>query len=504
MTLLALFACAARHVEPGLPPEPGRVTILHTNDIHGHFVPEPAEWRDDRAPVGGFVRLEGEVRATRANRPRGGVLLLDGGDLLTGTPLTDLVERDSKGGAMHDFLEALDYDAVVVGNHEFDKGLDNLIEFTDGARVPVLSSNVRTPDGAAPLLPNQTYSQVFEASGVKVGVIGVTTDGLKTLMSRKDYARLKLVDPEKAVREEIAKLDPTTDLIVVLSHMGVDDDERLARNVDGIDLIVGGHSHTRLTAARRVDDTWIVQAGSYTRSLGVVDLVVSDDRIVDFDYELRDLLAETMPVEPSPAVAALAQTYAERIDAVYGEVLSEAPVALGRDYHHESGLGRWITDVLRESTGADVALYNGGGLRADLPAGPVSRGSLFACFPFQNDVMTFQLTGKDLQGILLRNVIAEADEKRGFLPVSGVRYTWRVRNGAPELLEAFVGDTPLDLDRTYTIATNSYITEQWEKHLGVQPKELQAVGMSDFEAAVRFATKGPVAIDGEPRAKRVE
>lgn len=504
MILLALFACAARHVEPGLPPEPGRVTILHTNDMHGHFLPEPAEWLDARPPVGGFVRLEGEVRSLRAARPRGGVLLLDGGDLLTGTPLTDLVERESKGGAMHDFIEALDYDAVAIGNHEFDKGLDNLIEFTDGARVPMLSANVRTPDGAAPLLPNQTYSEIFEASGVKVGVIGVTTDSLKTLMSRKDFARLELVDPAEAVRAEVARLDPQTDLVVVLSHMGIDDDERLARDVDGIDLIVGGHSHTRLTAARRVDETWIVQAGSYARSLGVVDLVVSDDHIADFRYELHDLLVDTMPVEPSPAVASLAETYAARIDAVYGEVLSEAPVALGRDYHHESGLGRWITDVLRESTGADVALYNGGGLRADLQAGPVTRGSIFACFPFQNEVMTFQVSGKDLQSILLRNVIAESDEKRGFLPVSGVRYTWRVRNGAPELLEAFVGDAPLDLERTYTIATNSYIAEQWEKHLGVEPRELQAVGISDFEAAVRFATKGPVATDTEPRAKRVE
>lgn len=504
MTLLLLLACAPKEAEIGLPPAPGHVTFLHTNDLHGHFQPEPADWLEGRPAIGGFVRLEQEIRATRAARPRGSLLVLDGGDILTGTPLTDLDVRGSKGGGMLDFLEAVDYDAWVVGNHEFDKGLDNLALLTDQSRTSVLSANLRTPDGAAPLLPRQTYSEVFERGDVRIGVIGVTTDSLAGLMNRKDFERLKLVDPAVAVGAEVKRLDPDTDLLVVLSHMGVDDDVELARRVKGIDLIVGGHSHTRLTAARRVEDTWIVQAGSYTRSLGVVDLVVEGDAIAKFDYQLRDLVPETATVPPSARIQGLVDEYAAQIDGYYGVRISSAPATLGRDYHHESGLGRWIADVVREAGGADVGLYNGGGLRADLASGDVTIGSIYGCFPFRNEVMRFEMDGKALQAVLLRNVIAEADGKRGFLPISGVRYTWRMRNGAPELVDVTVGGAPLDLGRAYVVATNSYVTEQWEKHIGVEPRNLQGLGFSDFDAAVEAAKRGPVKDPGDARAVKVE
>jgi 2',3'-cyclic-nucleotide 2'-phosphodiesterase (5'-nucleotidase family) len=488
----------------GLPAEPGRVTVLHTNDLHGHFLPEGAEWLDGRPAIGGFVRIDQEVRAVKAARPRDSVLLLDGGDLLTGTPLTDIEVDGSKGGAMLRFMEGVGYDAWAIGNHEFDKGIDNLAALTAQSDMPPLSANVRDLSGKAPLLPRQQFSEVFEVSGVRVGVIGATTDSLKGLMGAGDFKRLTLVQVETAVREELARLDPETDLIVVLSHIGVDADEQLARSVDGIDLIVGAHSHTRLTRARQVEDTWIVQAGSYARSLGVVDMTVEDDRIATFSYELRDLLPDTAAVEPDPNLVAMAESYKADIDGYYSQVLSSAPVTLGRDYHHESGLGRWITDVLRETTGADVALYNGGGLRADLPAGTVTRGTIYACFPFRNEVQTFELNGQELAGVLLRNAIAENDEKRGFLPVSGVTYTWRVRNNAPELVEVLVGGQPIDPARTYVIATNSYIAEQWEKHLGVKPRNLTGTGTSDFDAAMEIASRRPVEVDPAPRARRLE
>lgn len=503
--ILLLLACV--HPVPpdvGPPPTPGHVTLLHTNDLHGHYLAEPADWLEGRPPIGGFVRLDAEVDAIRATRPDDAVLLLDGGDMLTGTPLTDLTVEGSRGGAMLDFMRLIGYDAIAVGNHEFDKGLDNLTAYAASSKIPLLSANVRTADGVSPLLPNQTFSRVFEASGVRIGVIGATTDSLGWLMNRRDFARLKLLSAEVAVREEVARLDPQTDVIVVLSHIGVDADESLARRVPGIDLIVGGHSHTRLTAAKHINDTWIVQAGSYTRSLGVVEMDVADDRLVSFTYELRDLLPATAPGPASAEVNALARAYEASIDAAYGEVLSQSPALLGRDYHHENGLGRWITDVLRETTGADVGLYNGGGLRADLPAGTLTLGALYGCFPFGNEVMTFDISGEDLQSILLRNAIAETDEKRGFLPISGVSYTWRVRAGAPELVEARVGGQPLDHARTYRVATNSYIAEQWEKQLGVEPRNLRGEGISDFDAAVAYARRGPVRDAGDVRAQKIE
>lgn len=506
LVLLALVVgCAPRVVEPGLPEVPGAVTILHTNDLHGHFLPEEAEWLEGRPALGGFERLDAEVDHLRATRPRKSVLLLDGGDQLTGTPLSDLVVDGSKGGAMNRFFALLDYDAWAVGNHEFDKGLDNLMAYTEASPMIPLSANLRAPDGVAPLLPNQQFSHVFERGGVKVGVIGATTEQLKGLMSKDDFGRLKLLSVEEAVKAEVERLDPVTDVLVVLSHIGYDSDARLARFVPGIDLIVGGHSHTRMYEASRVGETWIVQAGSYCRTLGVLDLVVEDDRITKLDYQLRELRQETAPGAPSPEVSALTRTYKEELERVFGEVVSEAPELLGRDYHRESALGRWITDALRETAGTDVGLYNGGGIRSDIAPGPVTKGDLFNVFPFGNEVMVFEILGQDLQALVLKNVIAERDKRRGFLPISGVTWTWRERNGAPELVEVRVGASALDLGRLYTVATNSYIAEQWEKHIGVPPKNLRSTGMTDYDAAVEFAKRSDALVDpGDRRSRRVE
>lgn len=479
-----------------------RLTILHTNDIHGHYLPERAEWIDGKPEIGGFVRLEEEVTSLRGKRAKDSVLLFDGGDELTGTPLSDVVVDGVKGGAMHAFFERLGYDAWVLGNHEFDKGLDNLRGYTAGAASPVLSSNVRSPDGG-PLLPNQEYSKVFRTNGVRIGVIGVTTGRLAGLMSRADFARLTLTPEPEAVRAEVARLDPLTDLIVVLSHIGLEQDEQLAASVPGIDLIVGAHSHTRLTKAVHVGDTWIVQAGSYNRSLGVVDLTVEGDAVLDFRYELRDLLPETAPRPPDPTLLALTQHYKTTLDAIYGEVVSTAHTTLTRSYNHESSLGDWITDALRDATGADVAFYNGGGLRADLVAGPVTRGALFECFPFNNDVVTFRLTGEALIGVVIRNLAADSDESRGYLSASGLRWVWRVRGGAPEVVEARVGETLVDPARTYLVASSSYIAEHWDKHFGVEPTEVTGTGQTDLDAAISYAKKGPIQAPGDIRSTKV-
>jgi 2',3'-cyclic-nucleotide 2'-phosphodiesterase (5'-nucleotidase family) len=501
MIVLWLIACGKHPAEV---PAALHLTVLHTNDLHGHFLPAPAEWLEGRPAIGGMVRLEQEVRAIREQRGEGSTLLLDGGDQLTGTPLTDIEEDGAIGRPMLRFIELLRYDAWALGNHEFDKGLANLGRYTALSPVPVLSSNVRDESGVAPLLPRQLYSTIVTRAGVRVGLIGATTMGLGGLMNPRDFSTLRLVDVTAAVREEARRLDPLTDLLVLVSHCGVEAEEAIARAVPELDLVVGGHSHTRLYQERLVGNVRVVQAGSYARLLGVVDLVVHGDAISQFHYELRELKPETATVGPAPEMQRLVERYAARIDAMYGEVIAQSDAILQRNYHHESTLGRWITDVLRATTDADVAIYNGGGLRADLAAGPVPRRAIFECFPFRNEVMVFHATGQELLELALRNAQAEHDEKRGFLPLSGLTYTWRVRTGAPEIVAAAVGGNAVEPGRLYVVATNSYIAEQWEKHLGFQPRELRAFGMSDYDAAVEFAAKNGVHEDRAARAVRVQ
>lgn len=503
VTTLAVFVgCPKKEPEPLVPP--GHVTILHTNDLHGHYLPERADWLPGEPEIGGFVRLEQELRALRLERGRENTLLLDGGDILTGTPLTALQEEGARGTPMLRFMEALGYDAWVVGNHEFDRGLENLKVLAGKSTFVTLSANLRDKDGKAPLLPNQSFSHVFTVNGVRVGVIGATTDALKSLVSPADWARMAPLPVAAAVAEEVRRLDPDTDLLVALTHVGLDADKKLAASVPGLDLIVGGHSHTPMKEAARVGDTWIVQAGSYNRQLGVVELDVANDTIAAFRYELRDLTPDTAVGEPDKSVAALAAHYKENIDTVYGEVLGRAPAKLGKDYHHESPLGRWITDALRVAAKSDLAFYNGGGLRAEIQAGEVTRRQLFECFPFENPVYTFPVTGEQLVALLLRNAAADAAESRAYLSVSGAAWTWRLNAGAPELVAVSVGGQPVDLARTYTAAASSYVVDQWEKFLGVQPQDPSPVGLNDFEAAVAYGKAQGFSDSGARRGMRVE
>lgn len=503
--LLWLLACAPK--TPVVSAEgPHALTVLHTNDIHAHFEPEPAEWLEGRPAIGGFVRLEQEVRALRTARGKDNTLTLDGGDQLTGTPITEVEAEGSFGGAMHSLFDEVGYDAWVIGNHEFDKGLDNLSRYVENHPILPLSCNLFRLGTTTPLLPQQQLSHIFKTAGMRIGVIGVTTDRLAGLMNKHDFARLTLQPETAAVQAEVDRIDPVTDLIVVLSHIGVERDQALANEVKGIDLIVGAHSHTRLTSAIQVGATYIVQAGSYNRSLGVVDLVEEDDHITQFSYELRDLLPETATLPPDPEMQGLVATYKASVDRAYGERVSDATTFLGRSYNHESALGRWITDALRDRSGADIALYNGGGLRADIAPGPVTRLVLFQCFPFQNAVMQFQLSGKQVLGLVLQNAAADADEKRGFLSTSGLTWTWRRNVGAPEIVAALVGGQPIDLARDYTIVASSYVTEQWQKHLGegAEPRNVEALGYTDFDAAVAYARKKPVADPGDIRSVKID
>jgi len=497
LLLSGLLACqkpVPPEVGPGTPAIGGSgiLTVLHTNDMHGHFLPEPAKWLDGAPSIGGFELLDAYVSDYRAAAGEGAVLLLDGGDMLTGTPLTDEVVDGAGGGAMIQMMEAVGYDAMALGNHEFDQGYENVQAIMEAADFPVLSSNILAP-GGGPAFPGQDVSVVIERAGLSIGLIGATTEGLGSLVSTTMHDKLSIESITESVAAEVERLDPLTDLLVVVSHIGVDSDRTLAASVPGIDLIVGGHSHTALVEPEQIGGTWVVQAGSYTRSLGVLTLTVADDSITAFDGALVDLLPESAPGEASAEITSLVKKYSELMASRYGEHLSDATETLGRDYNDESALGDWITDVLREATGADIAVYNAGGLRADLNAGPLTLRSIYEIFPFGNEVVTFELTGPEVVSILLGNAQAQMEGESSFTSISGASLVWRERLGAPEVVEARVGGELIDLDRTYRIATNSYVAEHAKKKLhNTAPKDQQDFGQTVMQVAAEAARQGDV------------
>ena len=483
---------------------PGQLVIAHTNDLHAHYEPNRANWIEGEPNIGGFAAIGGHVAALHEEHGDDRVLVLDGGDVMTGTPLMEFEVRGARGGAMLDLMETAGMDAWVLGNHEFDIGFDHISRIVSASQVPVLSANLDATDGSgAPAIMGVQDHTIFERNGLRVGVFGLTTTSLGRLTASGAAARMDVRGLAEVAREQVAVLEPQVDLVIALTHVGLEEDKALADEVEGIDLIVGGHSHTSLVEPVRVDDTWIVQAGCYARQLGVVELTVESGRIVNFNAELRDLHPDTAPAHPPSA--RLEKTWSERVANHFGAVIGRVEGGvLDREYGAESPLGRWAADTVRLAADADIGVYNPGGLRADIVEGPLTRGALYNVFPFGNAVVSFEVSGAQLVGLLLKNASAELAQDHPVMQLSGVTATWRVRAGVPDLMEIKVGGEPLAPEATYTMATNSYIAGQWRYNLGFEPHDVTQLEQTIFQAAMARAGEGPVVPPADRRMQRSE
>jgi 2',3'-cyclic-nucleotide 2'-phosphodiesterase (5'-nucleotidase family) len=505
--LVALLLLGCRPPAPAAAPaelEDGRLLLAHTNDLHTHFRANPAAWLPGAPDIGGFDAIDAHLGDMRRRVGEDAVLYIDGGDLLTGTPLMEYQEHGAWGGAMVDFLDAAGADAWVLGNHELDRGWDNAAALVAASPMPVLSANVRSADDPqAPGFPGMQRHVVLEANGVKVGVFGLTTPGLGRLASKETMAHLDVWPLAPVAAAEVAALEPQVDLVVALTHTGIESDRALALDVPGIDLIVGGHSHTALHAPERVGETWIVQAGSYARQLGVLDIRVEDGRIVTLDGALHDLLPDQLPGPPGARTRDLVARWSQELDARFATPVGRSEAVLDRRGDAETVLGRWAGDLMRTATGVDVGIYNRGGLRADLPAGELTVGDLYEVFPFRNEVVVFEATGEELVQMSVRAL--HLLEKKQYQPLEfgGLKLTWQRRMGAPEVVELRIGGELVDPDRTYTVATNSYVAEQWKHHLAFAPRNLRSTGKVVLEVAEAAVRAGPIVAPPDPRIVQV-
>lgn len=483
-------SCASCEAPVALAPAgSGSLIILHTNDMHTRFLPEEASWvRSDPKPlVGGMVALKDRVdREKAAALARGeGVLVVDAGDWLTGTPLSDIEFEGVRGGAFIEMMNHIGYDAATIGNHEFDNGLATIPKLIELADFDVVSANL--------LVNGQRLApapwKIVESGGLKVGVVGLILDDLDHEVAKSQMVGVSVVPVAEAARAAIAELDPATDLIVLLTHQGWEEDSLLATEASGADLIIGGHSHTRIRHPRRVGDVLVVQAGSYVRELGRLQLTVADDRIASWDGELVSLLQEEI-VSPDPELGALVDDYAARIDAEFAVIIGQASADFGRSYYTESPLGDLLSDAVREIATSDVALLNSGGLRQDLAAGPVARLDIKQILPFQNYIVVFEATGADLLTFLANNAKSSAGEEHGVLQMSGIACSFRSDGaGGVELLDATVGGAPVDPTRVYRVATVDYVYGLAEKYLGFVPGPYETVGRSLFDDVADWVSR---------------
>ncbi len=437
--------------------EPKHITILHTNDAHASFTPHEAFWikTPPKPLVGGFVELAWAVDSLRKVKPA--VLLVDAGDMMTGNPITEYQYRGAFGGALFEMMNRVGYDIWCPGNHDFDISQDNLRSLTAIAKFPTVSANLVNETGGVPA-NNKPY-MILESNGVKVAVIGLTTTSLNELIIPSNFKGMKVLATAQTAQKYIDELKGTVDLLVAVTHQGVEDDSVLAANVNGLDMIIGGHSHTRLRHPKRVNGIIIVQAGSNLENLGVVDLTIQDNKIVKYDGNLLQLWYTSE--RPATALSVFVDSIKTAIDADYSETIATIPADL-RNTVTESALGNFITDAQREASKSDVAFMNTHGIRKNVTAGTFTKKDLFEVLPFRNVLVTFTMTGAQL-----RSVIQNYLDERPAIQTSGIRCTWK-RNGSgkAEILTLSVNGSPVVDAQTYTAAANDYLVSEAKRYLG--------------------------------------
>ena len=452
MTLSRLLLAAALLAGTGArAAETIKIRVYHTNDVHGWIMSRPDKFQKERL-IGGGAAL-----ASLIAKETGPKLVLDAGDWWQGTPEGNL----TKGEAVADVFNAVGYDAIVIGNHEYDDGGDSLRALIAKMKMPVLSANTYGEDGK--LAPWVRPWIVKEVAGVKVGIFGLTTSNMRRLAFPKNIAGLTFRREADVAREAVKALKKAgATVIIAVTHVGLEQenskfegDQTIAREVPGIDLIVGGHSHTFLARPIRGENgTLIVQAGSYLVKAGRAELEIDPKTktVVSSSDELLDLWPDRVGEDSS--VRAIVARHAEAVGRIFETVVATAPAALNREADRENALGDWMADCYRGEAGTDVALQNGGGIRADIPAGPVTLRSIFNVMPFDNALVKMTMKGSDLRAVFDHGVGMER-----IAQISGASVEYRRPSPAGErLAAASVAGAPLDDARLYSIVTLDFLT----------------------------------------------
>lgn len=446
-------AASAVKAAPVKPTGPIKITILHTNDMHGHLMPEtdknivpPPE------KVGGAAYLATLIKQYRNGNP-GRTLLLDDGDIAQGTPVSNLFW----GRPMAEFMNMMKYDAGTIGNHEFDWGAPPFRALVNLRKFPVVCANVidvRT--GKVPFGMRRFI--VKDLDGLKVGITGVITATTPSMSFKQNVASFRFDDETEALKTVIPEMRKAgAQAIVVLSHNGDKDDSRLAQAVPGIAVIVGGHSHTAIDEPVFVNGTVVVQAGKYMRYLGKLDVTLDPKthKVVGYTKKNELIPVITAKIKPDPAIAAMVTRYTEQIGPAMDQVVGQSADDLPRTPatgQCDSVLGDVVADSLRDRTGADIAVYNAGGIRTEFTKGPIKMGDVYTLLPFDNYVVILQLTGDQVQRLFAQGL----SDSHGTVQISGASFKVGADGKPTDIL---IGGQPVDPKKTYKVATVDFLAE---------------------------------------------
>lgn len=427
------------------------LTLLFTNDTHNRL--RPFYNVKLQKQVGGIARRARYFAQVRKENPK--TLILDAGDVFQGTPFYNfyLGEPDIKA------MGAAGYDVMTVGNHDLDNGILNLKKQTQYADFPLLNGNVTYSKNG--LLAFRPF-HIFDIYGTKIGVMGFLSPHAWQAVATKNKEGLTFLDPVKQANKISEQIRPKVDLLISLHHAGIFHDVDYAKEMKGVDIIVGGHSHTQMDKAQFVKNnnpngiggTLIHQAYYMGVYVGRIDLYLEDGKIKRYTSKLvlMDDSFDKAPAQPEK-VSEIVESYGKKLDKDMNQVLGESLENMSTDgkYKGPFGLGSLMADIIRESHKTEIGIMNTGGVRSDLPKGPITVGNIFQIMPFDNAITTFKMQGKDLRKILEINASRLGISKN--MQFSGIAYTVKGKN----LVSASVNGKPLEPNRWYTVAAPDYV-----------------------------------------------
>ncbi|EPR22087.1 5'-nucleotidase [Agrobacterium sp. TS43] len=460
------------------------LNILHINDFHSRIESInkfdstcSAEEEGKNECFGGAARLLTAINQTRdALKAQGkNVLLLNAGDNFQGS----LFYTTYKGTVEAEVLNAMKFDAMTVGNHEFDDSEDGLAGFLDKVQFPVVTANV-VATAASKIGDRVKPSIVLEVGGQKIGIVGAVAN---------DTAELATPGPNITIAEDVAKISEQVqklkqdgvDKIIALTHVGYPRDLEFIAKIPDVDVVVGGHTHTLLSNTDQkaegpyptlVDNPGgykvpVVQAGQYSKYLGDLKVVFDDSGVVK--ESKGDPILIDSSFKPDEATLKRIDELKAPIEALKSKVVgsSEGPIEGDRKVCRvkECSMGNLVADATLarvKDQGVTIAFANSGGLRSSIDAGDVSMGEVLTVLPFQNTVATFQLKGEDIRAAL-ENGVSQIDDGAGrFMQVSGLKYSFdrsKPAGGRVVSVEVKEGDAfvPLDPAKTYIVAANNYV-----------------------------------------------
>ncbi len=473
-----------------------QIDLLHVNDLHGAVDPMLDKAVGGDSLVGGLSRLKTAVDQTRAQNPEG-TLLLNAGDLAEGSMIAYLTRGRSVAEAMKPFK----FDAVALGNHDFAWGQAALAGMIGALGAPIVAANVvKTSDGT--VMDGAVPYIMKDVQGVKVAVIGLDTPAIRHYVADEKLEGLDF----KAGAETVARYLPEVrgkgaDVVVVLSHMGFEEDRKLARELPGIDVIVGGHSHTRLSEGHREGETLIVQAGSLSKFLGKATLHIdpSTRRIVHSQAQVVPVLFEEL--SPDPEVERILAPYVAEAEQVGSRPMGLALEDLHHAHRQADKLNQIHADSLLKASGAELGICNSRTLRNNVPKGEVTFKDLYSALPFtEENYVVLRATG----GQVLAEIEDDLRDGATELAVpTGLRYEYDpTRPEGRRVVSCTLPDgTPLDPDREYTVVLNETMSKKKVFREAPGRQVLGPVQPLFFEA---FQAGSPWKDDPDDRVRRLE